>query len=300
LGLKVTKTSLWRVVQARGEAIETQRQTEAEHQGRLPVRGQLIRGEEKRDQPMGVAAEGVYINLLEQGWKEVKVGTVFEITPLDEREKVQRLRRHSQPVPPDPSEIREMVKAQAISYCAHLGSVDDFEPLLWAEASRRQFAQCWETVFISDGAEWLDRLYRTDFYESTRIIDWYHACEHLAALARQASPSAARWLKNRQDDLWHGRISAIATAIHALPLPQADKDREAAYFTKHAPAMTYLLFCQQGFPLGTGMVEGAGCKGLVQGRFRQVGRRWSPAGASHLLALCCEYHSGRWSQLWAA
>ena len=299
--VEVSKTSLWRVVQATGTVVEGRLASEAEGQGRLPSRGQVVAGEQKQPGKMGVAADGVYIHLIKEGWKEVKVGAAFEIVPLSEREKQRRLSAQGGRLA-DVAEAREMVKAAAVSYCAVLGSVDEFEPYLWAEACRRQVPACWDTVLIGDGAEWIDGLHQRCYYDSIRIVDWYHACEHLAGLARQtfgdANQKGQLWLDKRKDQLWRGEIQPVVAAIQQLDTHGADRDREAAYFSKHAHAMTYLEFCEMGLPLGSGVVEGGGCKGVVEGRLKRVGMRWSPAGAKKMLALCCEYASGRWKQIW--
>lgn len=200
--------------------------------------------------------------------------------------------------------MREMVKATDISYCATLGSVDEFEPYLWAEAVRRQVPSCWDTVLIGDGTEWIDSLYQRCYYDSIRIVDWYHACEHLGGLARQTFGESNRlgqlWLEKRKDELWRGEIPAVGEAIRRLEFNQADREREANYFNKHSRAITYLEFCEMGLPVGSGVIEGCGCKGVVEGRLKRVGMRWSRAGAKNMLALCSEYGSGRWEQIWAA
>jgi hypothetical protein len=303
IGIEVSKTSLWRVVQTTGERVQARLAAEAEGQGQLPPRGQVVAGEQKQNRKMGVAVDGVYIHLIEEGWKEVKAGAIFEIESLSEAEKQRRLRQKDGPST-EGTEQGEMVKATAISYCATLGSVDEFEPYLWAEASRRQVPQCWDTVFMGDGAEWIDGLYQRCYYDSTRIVDWYHACEHLADLARQcfgdANHKGQHWLDKRKQHLWRGEVHQVSQAIHQLNLAAADREREANYFLKHARAMTYLEFCEMGFPIGSGVVEGGACKGIIQGRLKRVGMRWSRAGAKNMLALCCEAGSGRWQQIWAA
>ena len=303
IGVQVSKTSLWRVVQARGVIVQRRLAAEAEGQGQLPARGQVVAGEQKHNRKMGLAVDGVYIHLIGQGWKEVKIGAAFEIVPLSEREKQRRL-SHKDRAWMEVAELREMVKAAAISYCAVLGSVEEFEPYLWAEACRRQLPLGWDTVLIGDGAEWIDGLYQRCYYDAIRIVDWYHACEHLAGLARQTFGDANRqgqqWLDKRKNQLWRGEIQPLVSAIKQLDLNPADRDREANYFSKHARAMTYLEFCEMGLPVGSGVVEGGGCKGVVEGRLKRVGMRWSRPGAENMLALCCEYASGRWEQIWAA
>ena len=303
IGVEVSKTSLWRVVQGTGAVVRARLAAEAEGEAQLPPRGQVVAGERKQAQKMGVAVDGVYIHLIGEGWKEVKVGAVFEIVPLSEREKQRRLNQKDQSQP-ELAEVREMVKATAISNCAVLGSVDEFEPYLWAEACHRHVPRCWDTVLIGDGAEWIDGLYQRCYYDAIRIVDWYHACEHLAGVARQTFGEANRqgqqWLAQRKNQLWRGEIQPVVRAIKQLDLNPADRDREANYFSKHARAMTYLEFCEMGLPVGSGVVEGGGCKGIVEGRLKRVGMRWSRSGAENMLALCCEYGSGRWEQIWAA
>jgi len=303
LGLKVSKTNLWRVVQQTGQTVKARQEKEVEQAWQLPQRGQVVGGEPKQAKKMGLAMDGVYINLIEEGWKEVKIGAVFEIEALKEAEKRQRLKRQGQKLKAG-DDIREMVKATQISYCAVLGSVDDFEPVQWAEAQRRGLPGCWDSVVIGDGAEWIDRIYLTCYYDSFRVVDWYHACEHLAAVARQAFAQANdkinSWLKHQKDNLWRGQIHQVVAAINQLDLDPDYQHREATYFAKHTAAMNYLEFCEMGFPVGSGVVEGGGCKGVVEGRLKQVGMRWSRSGAEHMLILCCEYDSDRWQQIWAA
>jgi hypothetical protein len=303
LGIRPSATTLWRVVQQTGQAVWERQQAAAQQAWSMPERGQVVKGEQALQQKMGIALDGVYIYVRDEGWKEVKLGAVFEIAPLTSREKVQRLKRHSQPAQVA-DEIRDMVKAKAVSYCARLGSVEEFEPLQWAEAVRRGLPRCWESVVIGDGAEWIDRIYAACYYDSVRIVDWYHACEHLGGLARQAfgegSQKGQTWLKQRKDHLWRGQVSPVMHAIRQLPIDPAHRAREANYFAKHRHRMNYLEFCERGLPVGSGVVEGGGCKGVIEGRLKCVGMRWSRPGAQRMIALRCEHASRRWKQIWAA
>ena len=169
IGVEVSKTSLWRVVQATGAVVQARLAAEAAGQGQLPPRGQVVAGEQKQNRKMGLAVDGVYIHLLKEGWKEVKIGAAFEIVPLSEREKQHRLNQKDRQQT-EMAEVREMVKAAAISYCAVLGSVDEFEPYLGAEACRRQLPLCWDTVLIGDGAEWIDGLYQRCYYDQSALL----------------------------------------------------------------------------------------------------------------------------------
>jgi len=302
LGVRVNVTSLWRVVQEAGKAVRKRQQAEAQRAWGMPERGKVVKGETRLKKKMGAALDGVYINLLKEGWKEVKIGAFFEIKPLSGSEKIRRLKHAGKPSQAE-VEIRDMVRAEAISYCAVLGSVEEFEPVQWSEAQKRQLPQCWDSVVIGDGADWIDRIYATCYQESERIVDWYHACAHLGGLARQAfgesNQVGHQWLGGRKDDLWRGQVHAVVDAIRGLDIMVDGREREANYFTKHQRGMNYLEFCERGLPVGSGVVEGGGCKGVIEGRMKRVGMRWSREGAHNMIALRCEHHSGRWQQIWA-
>ncbi|MEL7330586.1 MAG: ISKra4 family transposase, partial [Cyanobacteria bacterium J06559_1] len=70
------------------------------------------------------------------------------------------------------------------------------------------------------------------------------------------------------------------------------------YFDKHRAHVQYQKFKQQGFPLGSGMVESA-CKWLIQQRFKGVGMRWSEPGLNRLLHLRVAWVNQRFDALFS-
>ena len=58
----------------------------------------------------------------------------------------------------------------------------------------------------------------------------------------------------------------------------------SAYLDRNRPFMDYQRYLALGWPIGTGVVEGA-CSHLVKDRFEQAGMQWSMAGAQTLLDL---------------
>jgi hypothetical protein len=46
------------------------------------------------------------------------------------------------------------------------------------------------------------------------------------------------------------------------------------------------------------MVEGGGCKALVEDRLKETGMRWSRPGAQAMLTLRAELFSQRWEVAW--
>ena len=73
-------------------------------------------------------------------------------------------------------------------------------------------------------------------------------------------------------------------------------DVEINYFMKNIAKMQYKDFEDKGYPIGSGVIEGA-CKNLVQIRMKRNGMRWSNDGAHAVLQLRCLYLSGRWNEV---
>ncbi len=61
--------------------------------------------------------------------------------------------------------------------------------------------------------------------------------------------------------------------------------------------MRYDAYLAQGWPIGTGVVEGA-CGHLVKDRMEQAGMRWTPEGAQAILDLRAVRLNGDWEAYW--
>jgi hypothetical protein len=61
--------------------------------------------------------------------------------------------------------------------------------------------------------------------------------------------------------------------------------------------MHYDHYLAQGWPIGTGVVEGA-CGHLVKDRMEQSGMRWTPDGAQAILDLRAVRLNGDWDTYW--
>jgi len=75
--------------------------------------------------------------------------------------------------------------------------------------------------------------------------------------------------------------------------------REIAYFQTNASRTRYRYFRQQGYFIGSGVIE-AGCKTVVGRRLKQSGMFWSQRGGEHLLALRCMTLGPNFTQIWNA
>ena len=61
--------------------------------------------------------------------------------------------------------------------------------------------------------------------------------------------------------------------------------------------MKYDEYLAAGYPIGSGVVEGA-CRHLVKDRMERSGMRWLPSGAQAMLDLRATYLNGEWNNFW--
>ena len=65
------------------------------------------------------------------------------------------------------------------------------------------------------------------------------------------------------------------------------------YFENNRDHMLYDKYLAAGYPIGSGVAEGA-CRHLVKDRMEQTGMRWTVQGAQALLSLRAIYLNGDW------
>lgn len=177
-------------------------------------------------------------------------------------------------------------------YTATFADITHFRPQLATLAYRCGAAQAATVVFLADGALCNWNLAQDYFPEAVQIVDWWHAVQHLGAVAEayygtRTGPAAA-WLAARKRELWDGRVEAVQAAIALLPMPTSEtqelRAREEAFFTQNARRMQYAHFRAAGYQIGSGIVE-ASCRTVVQQRFDQSGMHWRVETADALVAL---------------
>jgi hypothetical protein len=243
---------------------------------------------------LSVSLDGVTVNIRGEGWKEVKVATFSRVELAAHPDK------RTQP------KQREPQRLKAHSYRAGLWDAVTFGRQQWAAAKRRGFMAARLVLSINDGAHWIWSLILTCYPLAVGIIDWWHAMDHLWQVARaavgQGSAHAAAWVAQQERALWTGKVEQVVTALRALN-PDGEEARECVrqnigYFEYHSERMRYERYRLAGYPLGSGAVEGGGCKHLVGDRLKQAGMRWSRPGAQAILSLRAALFSDRWKDVW--
>jgi hypothetical protein len=235
--------------------------------------------------------DGTLIHIREEGWKELKVGCVFDVAVHPTLDK-------------ETGDMVELAHAENNSYTAHLGGPEVFGQMVWAEATRRDWEQASDTQVVGDGALWIWNLADDYFYDSHRIVDGYHATEHLAAAARlikgEGSAAAKRWRNAQATRLFQGDVIRIAQSLDAeaqhQPSIGEELRKEAQYFRNNKRRMNYLEMREAGWAIGSGMVE-SGAK-QFKARFTGSGMRWSRSGAENLLPIRAAILGNRYDDLW--
>ncbi len=290
-GLELSRTTIWRCTQQAGEQfcrleeIERKRATALPEQWQPPSRAIVA------DQRMGVALDGALVNIRQEGWKEVKIGTVFEVAVA--------------PTPdPNTGELIEFAHAAHNSYVAHLGGPEVIGEMTWTEARRRGWEQAQDTQVLGDGAVWIWNQAALHFGTSHQVVDWYHAKQHLTAAARllkkEGSSAFCRWLNSRTTLLYQGHGQRIAAELDLAAHSQAAADlaAEASFFRHHHLRMNYLEMREENWPIGSGTVESAAKQ--FKARFSGPGMRWSRKGAENLLPIRAAVLSHHFHDRWLA
>jgi len=289
--VQMSDSTIWRRVEKWGPRFEAVQQQRQEQANRMPVRNELLRPTQQQTGRMGAAMDGAMVHILEEGWKELKVGCIFdiEVRPIFDEES---------------QEWVDLGHAINNSYVAHLGGPEMFGELLWSEAQRRGWEQHFESQVIGDGAPWIWNLTQQHFFDSVQTVDWYHAAQHLYAAAQAYYPDnpawGQRWYDQAETTLFQGSVDKIIKSLHkrAKNQPQTAEilGTEAGYFENNKHRMAYLEFREEGFLIGSGMVE-SGAK-QFKARFCGPGMRWSRSGIERLIPIRSAILSHSFDAIW--
>src|SRR6266446_9650910 len=170
---------------------------------------------------------------------------------------------------------------------------------MFDEARGRDPAGQHPWVVLVDGQEHQLRLIRQEVKRRsvsvTLILDLFHVLEYLWAAAfafhAEGSAEAELWVRTQLLAVLRGRVSQVAAAmrrsatVRALNARQrAAVDKCADYLLKYRDMLRYDQYLAAGYPIGTGVIEGA-CRYLVKDRMERTGARWSLDGDEAVLRL---------------
>ena len=171
------------------------------------------------------------------------------------------------------------------------------------EADRRDPQRVRQRVFLVDGNK--QQITAIEAQAAERglkvpvLIDYIHVSGYLgkaAAALHPGDPAAAgQWADGQLLRVLHGRAKAVAATLKSVAtkaranprtrhLDLTDMDRAVTYLDNNRRHMRYDKALAAGWPIATGMIEGA-CRFVIEDRFGITGARWSPDGAEDILKL---------------
>ena len=121
---------------------------------------------------------------------------------------------------------------------------------------------------------------------------------------RERSPELEYWVWTRVQRILEGKARKVAAAMRrAATVAGLAKDTRkpvdtcADYLLKYAPYLHYDRYLAAGWPIATGVIEGA-CRYLVRDRMELTGARWRLVGAEAVLKLRALRASGDFDAYW--
>jgi len=182
-------------------------------------------------------------------------------------------------------------------------TIHDMIGAAYDEGDRRDPLRVRQRVFLVDGNK--QQITAIGDHAAARglkvpvFIDFIHVSGYLgkaAAALHPGDPQATReWADGQKLRVLHGRARAVAATLASVAaktrarastrhLDVTDVDKAVTYLTNNHMYMKYDKALAAGWPIATGVIEGA-CRFVIEDRFGITGARWSPDGAEAILKL---------------
>jgi len=233
-----------------------------------------------------ISSDGAMVSLIQKQWAEVRTLAIGE--PQEKRNAQQEREIH----------------VGNLSYFSRLADASSFIELAEVEMRRRQVREAKQVCAVTDGADWCQSLTERYRPDAVRILDFPHAAEHVSLLLEGFEkgnvPFPPQMLERCLHILKHrGPRSLLRLADrHVRPSTQQEGEScHLGYLRKREALMQYPSFRQQGWPLGSGMVESAN-KNVVEARLKGTGMHWAHTHVNPMLALRNAVCNDRWQEMW--
>jgi hypothetical protein len=299
VGVKVSKASAVRATEAAGAAYVAMQDEEVIVLERQAPRATAC------PERMVVSADGAMVPLLHGEWGEVRTLAIGVATPMSASRACKAVSTASkqpgktanQPEPPE-------IHTRDISYFSRLTSAETFTHVTLVETHHRGLENAKQIAAVMDGADWLQRLVDYHCPQAVRILDFAHAAQRISEIGQvlwgQSSVIATSWTQTWTHRLKHEGPNPLLGELRQLQRQYPDNEvlrLNLAYLDKRQSQLQYPRFREQGWPIGSGMIESAN-KLVVEARLKGAGMHWQRTHVNPMLALRNLVCSDRWSQEW--
>ena len=188
---------------------------------------------------------------------------------------------------------------------ATLAGKDTALDRLVQQVARREGQHIKHRVALTDGAEALQERVQQRFTTFSLVLDFIHADEKLWDVANslfgETAAQRTPWVETQTLDLLSGRgpqvigeLRRLADAAETTTNQRTVLAQVAHYYERNAPHMHYDQYLADGWPIASGVIEGA-CRHLVKDRCELSGMRWTHDGVENLLRLRAVAENGDWT-----
>jgi hypothetical protein len=165
-------------------------------------------------------------------------------------------------------------------------------------------------VCLMDGQEtlWTTKERMQSDLVTVDILDLLHVTPRLWTAAKLFHPrnesAAEAFVREQTSRILHGQVKTVIHSLRARAtrrrLGQAKKSQLetiCGYFAKNAPRMRYDEYLREGYPIASGVIEGA-CRHVVKDRVERTGMSWTRVGAQAILNLRAIWTCEQWDEFY--
>lgn len=237
-----------------------------------------------------------------------EVGAVYDITPVVRTPAdiiASDDTRQTEPTPGPKARDKWLVASVSDTTAQVIAAVFD-------EAERRDPAHRRTWVALVDGnAHQISRIQAEAAQRDVKVsivLDLVHVLEYLWKAAwsffAEGDTAAERWVAGHAGRVLKGDSGVVAAAIRRkattnklAPNKRKGADACADYLISKGPYLGYAHALSSGWPIATGIIEGA-CRHLVKDRMDITGARWGLPGAEAVLKLRALVSNGDFDEYW--
>jgi hypothetical protein len=263
-GIVLSGDTAWRIAESMGKRISNER-----HEREQEVLSGDVDAPDTAPGRLYIGVDGAHVPMCDGTYHEAKCGIVYQTLQKGGKSLISNAR-----------------------YTATLQRTAAFGDQVYALAFDQGVENADDLACLGDGATWIWNSFSHHYPDAVQILDYYHATEHLDDVAKawygEDSEKARCWLEARELDMLSDCVEDVIRSIRSWhPVDEKAKEvrrLELGYFTKNKGRMLYASLKENGYHIGSGLVESA-CKMIVTQRFKQSGMRWSEPGAESIAHL---------------
>jgi hypothetical protein len=182
-----------------------------------------------------------------------------------------------------------------------------FEAAVWCDGQlQERLRKGQKVVVLLDGqVALLQEMERLLGDSMIAILDIIHVSSYVWDVGKVLYTSRddqLAFVRSRMLEILNGRSSSVVAGIRRMATMQKIKgakretiDRTCNYLESNAERMKYDEYLRLGYPIATGVIEGA-CRHLVKDRMERSGMRWNMEGARSMLNLRAAFQSDYWKE----